>query len=229
MIIYFACSPYSTNCFQVRYSATPIWASMEVCRLWRHVLTSVNWVMSLGQWSAILWNLSMKVLIDYPFFCLAASRVGTEISVSSSKKWARVNFSRSAHVLIEPVGSFTNHLKVTSLRVPINKWAIKHRLLLHSLFGTWSSICLGSVTLYHQKYGGLVPWIWEGREPYSILLGKVRLSPRLEGRLALLGLRDVVPIYLSSWNDCFHFLSYSLLQIKIWVAQSWNAFHSQCL
>jgi len=81
-----ACSPCSTNCFQVRHSATFIWVSRKVCRLWRHVSTSVDWVMPLGQWSAMLWNPSTKVLIDSLFFCLTARRVGTEISVSFSKK-----------------------------------------------------------------------------------------------------------------------------------------------
>jgi len=66
------CSPWSTNCFQVRHSATPIWASRKVYRLWWHVATSVDWVMPLGQRSSMLWNLSTKVLIDSPFFCLAA-------------------------------------------------------------------------------------------------------------------------------------------------------------
>jgi len=119
-----ACSPCSTNFFQVRHSATPMWASRKVCRLWRHVSTSVDWVMPLGQQSAMLQNLSMKVLIDSPFFYLAARRVGTKISISSSKKWARNIFSRSAHILIEPVGSFMNHSKATPLRMLMNKQAI---------------------------------------------------------------------------------------------------------
>ena len=96
-IISSACSSCSTNCFQVWHSVTPIWASREVYRLWRHVCTSID-SQPLEQWSAMLWNLSRKVLIDSPFFCLAARRVGTEIFCIIFKKWARNNFSRSAHV-----------------------------------------------------------------------------------------------------------------------------------
>ena len=39
-----ACSPCWISCFQVRLSATPIWARSEVCRLCRHVSTRVTWV-----------------------------------------------------------------------------------------------------------------------------------------------------------------------------------------
>jgi len=51
----------------------------------------------------------MNILMDSPFFCLAARTVGTEIFVSSLKKRARNNFLRSAHVLIEPAENFLNH------------------------------------------------------------------------------------------------------------------------
>ena len=84
-IISSACSPCSPNCFHVWHFATPIWARRTVCRLWRYVYTSVDWVMLLGQRSAKLWNLSTKVLIDSLFCYLIARRVGTKISVSSSK------------------------------------------------------------------------------------------------------------------------------------------------
>jgi len=79
MTISSACSPYSTNCFQVRHSVSPIWSSRKVCRLWQHVSDSVDSVMLLRQWSVMLRNLSTDVLIDSPFFCLAVRRVGIKI------------------------------------------------------------------------------------------------------------------------------------------------------
>jgi len=72
----------------------------------------------------MLLNLSTKVLIDSSFYCLAAMRVDTEISESSSKKRVKNNFLRSAYVLIDPAGSFMNHSKATPLRVPMNERAI---------------------------------------------------------------------------------------------------------
>jgi len=70
------CSSCSTSCFQVWYSSIPIWARSVVCRLWRQISTSVDCVIPLGHWSTILRNLSTNVLIDSPFFCSVATRVG---------------------------------------------------------------------------------------------------------------------------------------------------------
>jgi len=85
------------------------------------------------------------------------------------------------------------------------------------------------VTLYHQKYEESVLWTWEGRESCPIPLSRAELSPHLEGRLDLQGLWGIAPIHSSSWNNEIHFLSHHPLQMKIWGAQSWNAFHSHCL
>jgi len=74
-------------------------------------------------------------LIDSSFFCFVARRVGTEISVSSSKKRARNSFLRSAHILIEPARSFMNHSNVTPLRVPMNKWAMMTSF--NTIFSVW--------------------------------------------------------------------------------------------
>ena len=84
-----ACLPFSTNCFHVWHLATPIWVRSAVCRIWRQVSTSVDCAMPLRHRSAILWNLSTNILIDSPFFCFVVRRVGTDTSVSSSKKWLR--------------------------------------------------------------------------------------------------------------------------------------------
>jgi len=170
--------------------------------------------MLLGQRSAILWNLSMNILMDSPFFCLAARKVGTEISVSSSKKQARNNFSRSAHVLIEPARSFMSHSKVTPLRVPTNKWT-----MIESFDTTFP---VGFEVVYV-----LVRW------PFTVKsmkdrclelervgscptpLGRVRLSPHLRDRLGLRGPRGVAPICSSSRNNYSRSLSYPSLQMKI--------------
>jgi len=72
-------------------------------------------------------------------------------------------------------------------------------------------------------------WIWEGRESCPTLLGRAELSPYLGDHLGSRGPQDITPICSSSWNDCFHSLSYPPLQMNIWVAQNWNALHSQCL
>jgi len=122
-MISFACSPYSTSWFQVRHSATPIWARSVVCRLWWQVSTSVDCIMSLKHRSTILWNLSRNILMDSPFFYLVAMRVGTDTSVSPSKKWAKKSFPRSAQFLMESAGSFMNHSKATPLRVPMKNQA----------------------------------------------------------------------------------------------------------
>jgi len=108
-----ACSPCSTNYFQLRYSATLIWARIAVCRLWRQVSTSVDCVMPLGYRSVILQILSINILMDSPFFCFVARRVSTEISVPSLKKRAKNSFSRSVYVLIESAGNFMNYSKAT--------------------------------------------------------------------------------------------------------------------
>ena len=50
--ISFACSPWKTSCFEVWYSATPIWGRSAVCRLWRQLFTNVDGVMLLGYQSA---------------------------------------------------------------------------------------------------------------------------------------------------------------------------------
>jgi len=163
--------------------------------------------MLLGQQSVMLRNLSTKVLIDSPIFCLTARRVGTEISVLSSNKRARNYFSRSAHVLIKPTESFMNHSKAIPLRMQWINEPQWHRSILHTRFGIWG-ICVGSTTLYRRKYVGLMPWIWEGRESCPILLGRVGLSPHIGDRLGWRGPQGVAPICSSSWNDCFHFLSY---------------------
>jgi len=47
----------------------------------------------LGHQSVMPRNLSTNVLIDSPFFCFVARRVGTDVSVLSSKKQASNNFS----------------------------------------------------------------------------------------------------------------------------------------
>jgi len=106
-----ACSPCCTSCFQVRHSATPIWARSAVCRLWWHVSSSVDWDMPLGQGSAKLRNLSTKVLMDYPFFYFVARRIGIATSVSSSKKRVKNSISKSAQVLIEPAAASYNPLE----------------------------------------------------------------------------------------------------------------------
>ena len=98
--IFSACSPYWTNCFQVRLSVTPIWAKSEVYKLWQYVFTKVAWVISLGHQSAIFQNLSTNALTGSPFCYLVDRRVGMVISKSSSKKRARENFSRSPQLLI---------------------------------------------------------------------------------------------------------------------------------
>jgi len=49
--------------------------------------------------------------------------VGTNTSVSSSKKRAKKSFSKSAQLLMESARSFMNHSKATPLRVPMNKRA----------------------------------------------------------------------------------------------------------
>ena len=67
MTISSPCSPYWINCFQVRLSATPIWVSSEVCKLWRHVSTRVAWVIPLGHRSAIFWNHSTNALTTLLF------------------------------------------------------------------------------------------------------------------------------------------------------------------
>jgi len=120
-IISSACSSCWTNCFQVRLSATPIWARSEVCRLWRHVFTRVAWVIPLGHQSAIFLNLSTNVLTESPFRCFVARRVGIVISESSSKKRVRKSFSKSPQFLMEPSGSFMNYSKASPFRVPMNK------------------------------------------------------------------------------------------------------------
>jgi len=97
-----ACSPCCTSYFQVRHSTTPIWARSVVCKLWWQVSTNVDYIMPLRHQSAILWNLSINIFIGSLFFCFVARRVGIDIFVSSSKKWARNSFSKLAHFMIEP-------------------------------------------------------------------------------------------------------------------------------
>ena len=107
--------PCKTSCFQVRLWVTPICARSVVCRLRWHI--RVDCVMLFGYRSAIIWNLSTNILIDFPF-CFIARRVGKDTSVSSLK-----SFSRSTHFSIELAWSFMNHSK-NPLRVPMNKWAM---------------------------------------------------------------------------------------------------------
>jgi len=123
-IISSACSPCSTNYFQVWHFVTPIWARRIVYRLWWHVSTSVDWVMPLGQRSTILWNLSTKVLTDSSFFCLVARRVITEISILSSKKRARNKLLKVGPCLDQAGRKFHEPFKGEPLRAPMNKWAI---------------------------------------------------------------------------------------------------------
>jgi len=120
LLYLFACK---TSCFQVWHTATPIWARSAVCKLWRQVSTNIDRVMPLEHRSAMPQNFSTNILINSPFFCFMARRVGTDISVSSSKKRSRNSFSKSAYFLIEPVESLVNHSKETPLRVPMNKRA----------------------------------------------------------------------------------------------------------
>jgi len=82
VMIFSACWPCKTNCFQVWHSTTPIWARSVVCS-YDDVSTSVVCVMPLGHCSAMLQNLLTNILIDSPFFCFVTRRVGSEISVSS--------------------------------------------------------------------------------------------------------------------------------------------------
>ena len=115
------------------------------------------------------------------FLLLTARRVRTDISVSSSKKRARNNFSRLAHVLIERAGSFMNHSKAISLRVPMRKWAMI--TLFDTKFSVWdlSSIYAGSVTLYHRSCVGSDPWTWENSEQHLIRSDMAGLFLLLEG------------------------------------------------
>jgi len=96
--------------------------------------------MPLGYRRAILQILSIKALIDSPFFYFVARRAGTDNLVSSSKNHARKNFLRSNHFLIAPAGSFMNHSKATPVRVSMNK-----RIMMAS-FDTIS--CLGFEIVY---------------------------------------------------------------------------------
>jgi len=75
--------------------------------------------MPLGQWSAILQNLSTKALIDPPFFCFVVRKVSIATSVLSSKKQVKNSFSKLAQVLIEPTDSLMNYSKIPPLSVPM--------------------------------------------------------------------------------------------------------------
>jgi len=91
--------------------------------------------MPLGRRSAILRNLSTKVLMGSPYLCFVARRVGTDISVSSSKKWIRKSFFRSSQFFMEPTWSFTNYSKANPLRLSMNKQAII--VLFNTTFPVW--------------------------------------------------------------------------------------------
>jgi len=149
------CSLCWTKCFQVRLSATPIWGRSEVCKLWWHVSTRVALVIPLGHQSAIFWNLFTNALTNSPFRCLVVRRVDMVISESSSKKCVRKRFSRSPQFLMKPSGSFMNHSKAIPFKVPMNKRARMASFDTTFPVWDWSSICAGSVTLYHRRPAGL--------------------------------------------------------------------------